>query len=494
MEKVLSLNIRLAEKLLLENHIKPTDLIKTALNKAKTSATKYNAFITLTENQANEQSEKSMERFQNKKPLSDLDGIPIAVKDNFCTANIRTTCASKMLENFVPTYDATVYQRLKDAGACLIGKTNLDQFAMGAGTVDSIYGPTKNVWGYESDSEFRIAGGSSGGSAVAVATGVCLGAIGSDTGGSTRNPASYCGLVGLKPTYGLVSRHGLIPLVNSMDVPGILTRNVDDCVSILNAIAGFDPKDSTSLTKPFKQIRLPPGNKLGIKDLKIGIPVEYHNEHLSDEVYDTWNEIANLLEQNGAQVKQVSLPNTEHSIVCYSILNQCEVASNMARYDGIEFGFRADEHSSTEQLFATSRSVGFNDVVRNRIFAGNYFLLTRNYEKYFNQALKVRRLISDDFDNVWDEVQVLLTPTTLTTAPVYKDFVQKTNRDQCALQDYCTQPANMAGIPAVSIPIKLSKDGLPISLQIMGRNLSEHVILGLAKFIEHVVQFPHKIE
>lgn len=185
----------------------------------------------------------------------------------------------------------------------------------------------------------------------------------------------------------------------------------------------------------------------------------------------------------------------------------------MARYDGIEFGFRADEHSSTEQLFATSRSVGFNDVVRNRIFAGNYFLLTRNYEKYFNQALKVRRLISDDFDNVWDEVQVLLTPTTLTTAPVYKEFVQKTNRDQCALQDYCTQPANMAGIyykyitllsikcfrifpgiPAVSIPIKLSKDGLPISLQIMGRNLSEHVILGLAKFIEHVVQFPHKIE
>lgn len=192
-------------------------------------------------------------------------------------------------------------------------------------------------------------------------------------------------------------------------------------------------------------VRLPPANKLSIKDLKIGIPVEYYCEHLTDEVADTWNEIANILEQNGAQIKQVSMPHSEFSIVCYSILNQCEVASNMARYDGIEYGFRAEEDSSTEKLFATSRSKGFNEVVRNRILTGNYFLLTKNYEKYFSQALKVRRLIMNDFDRVWDDVQVLLTPTTLSTAPRYSDFVKKTNRDQCALQDFCTQPANMAG-------------------------------------------------
>ncbi|CAH0557025.1 unnamed protein product [Brassicogethes aeneus] len=491
MEKVLHSNIRTAARLLLEKHIKSTDLLKTSFIKAK-NLKKYNAFITLTENEGTSQAENSLQRFQLDKPKSELDGIPIAIKDNFCTNNIKTTCASKMLENFVPAYNATVYERLQDSGACLVGKTNLDQFAMGAGTVDSIYGPTKNIWGYkEGSEEFYISGGSSGGSAIAVSSGACFGAIGSDTGGSTRNPASYCGLVGLKPTYGLVSRHGLIPLVNSMDVPGILTRTVDDCVSILNAVAGFDEKDSTSLTKPYNKIRLPPFNKLGVQGLRVGIPIEYHSEFLRDEVYDTWNEIANILEKYGAKIKQVSLRHTEFSIVCYSILNQCEVASNMARYDGIEFGLRADNHSSTEKLFATSRSLGFNEVVRNRILTGNYFLLTRNYEKYFNQALKVRRLISNDFDNVWEDVQVLLTPTTLSTAPLYKEFIQKTNRDQCALQDYCTQPANMAGIPAVSIPIKLSKNGLPLSLQVMGKNLSEPMILALAKFIEGIVEFKH---
>ncbi|XP_044267199.1 glutamyl-tRNA(Gln) amidotransferase subunit A, mitochondrial [Tribolium madens] len=490
MDKVLNSNIKTAFHLLNEGKIAATDLIKASIEKAK-KLNKYNAFITLTDNEAKKQSQESVSRYETKKPLSQLDGIPIAIKDNFCTGNIRTTCGSEMLKNFTPTYNATVYERLLNSGCVLIGKTNLDQFAMGSGTVDSIFGPTKNHWGFKKD-KFHISGGSSGGSAVSVATGTCFAAIGSDTGGSTRNPASYCGLVGLKPTYGLVSRHGLIPLVNSMDVPGILTRYVDDCVAILNSVAGFDPKDSTSLTKPYKSIKLPPASKLSIKNLKVGIPREYHCEHLNGEILQTWDEIAKFLHENGASVVQVSMLHTEYSIVCYSILNQCEVASNMARFDGIEFGFRARENSSTEKLFATSRSLGFNDVVRNRILTGNYFLLSRNYEKYFNQALKVRRLILQDFDNVWEQVQVLLTPTTLTTAPLYNDFVQKTNREQCALQDYCTQPANMAGIPAVTIPIKLSSNGMPISLQLMGRNLSENVLLAVAKFIENAVQFKHE--
>lgn len=443
MDKILSSSLRIASRLLQDNSITATDLTEACLRRAK-EIEKYNAFITLTKNEAEHLSKESTQRYKNRKYLSDLDGITIAVKDNFCTANIKTTCASKMLEHFIPTYNATVYDKLIQAGAVIVGKCNLDQFAMGSGTVDSIYGPTKNVWGFKDD-DFYIAGGSSGGCAIAVSTGACFAAIGSDTGGSTRNPASYCGVVGLKPTYGLASRLGLIPLVNSMDVPGILTRYVDDCVAVLNVIAGHDPKDSTTLTKPYRKITLPPANKLSIKGLKVGIPVEYYSPHLSEEVWCAWEEVVELLEDHGAEIKEISMPNTEYSIVCYSILNQCEVASNLARYDGIEFGFRADVNLSTEKLYATSRSLGFNDIVRNRILTGNYFLLNKNYETYFNQALKVRRLILNDFDKAWEEVQVLLTPTTLTTAPKYNDFKNKTNRDQCAFQDYCTQPANMAG-------------------------------------------------
>nr|XP_023017313.1 glutamyl-tRNA(Gln) amidotransferase subunit A, mitochondrial [Leptinotarsa decemlineata] len=489
MDKIATANIKTVSRLLFDGIIKPTDLTKSSIKKAYENQN-LNAFITITNEVAKTQSENSLERYKAKKPLSDLDGLPIAIKDNFCTENIKTTCASKMLENFVPAYNATVYEKLANAGAILIGKTNLDQFAMGSGTIDSIFGPTRNIWG-STDSDFRICGGSSGGSAVAVASGTCFAAIGSDTGGSTRNPASYCGIVGLKPTYGLVSRSGLIPLVNSMDVPGILARTVDDVVSVLNIIAGFDPKDSTSLTKPYRKVRLPPAEKMSIKGLKIGIPLEYNSEHLSDEVSDTWNEVAAFLSQEGAVVKQVSMPNTEHSIVCYSILNQCEVASNMARYDGIEYGFRADEHSSTEKLYALSRRFGFNDVVKNRILTGNYFLLSRNYKKYFEQALKTRRLISNDFDNVWNDVSLLLTPTTLSEAPLYSKFVERTNRDQCATQDYCTQPSNMAGVPAISVPVKLSKNGLPLSLQLIGKNLSEPLLLAVAKYIENAVKFPH---
>lgn len=278
----------------------------------------------MTSDKAKQLSRESDERYKNKATLSELDGIPIAIKDNFCTSHIRTTCASKMLEHFVPTYNATVYERLVNAGAVLVGKCNLDQFAMGSGTVDGIFGPTKNVWGYKKDSEdFYIAGGSSGGCAVAVASGTCyayvyywfssyinlivlfISAIGSDTGGSTRNPAAYCGLVGLKPTYGLVSRLGLIPLVNSLDVPGILTRTVDDCCTVLNIVAGHDPKDSTTLNKRHHKIRLPDPNKMNLKNLKVGIPVEYHCQNLSQEVLDTWKEVAQLLEENGADVKQV---------------------------------------------------------------------------------------------------------------------------------------------------------------------------------------------
>lgn len=422
----------------------------------------------------------------NNKPLA---GLLVAVKDNFCTKGVQTTCASHMLHNYVPTYDATVCQRLKDAGALLIGKTNLDEFGMGSGTCDSLIGATKNVWGL-SENEWHIAGGSSGGSAIAVATGVANIGIGSDTGGSTRNPASYCGVVGFKPTYGTVSRSGLIPLVNSMDVPGILTRTVDLCGLTYNVIGGRDGKDSTTVER-FSEINV--DKEPDIKNVTIGIPTEYFCSGLSPDVHKVWMKIADELEDSGAKVKTVSLPHTAASIFVYSILNQCEVASNMARYDGLRFGYRATG-SSTEELFAATREKGFNSVVKGRILAGNYFLLRRNYEKYFEKALKVRRLIAQDFGKVFDGqqgpgVDVLLTPTTLTTAPTYEDFISKSNRDQCAAQDYCTQPANMAGIPALSLPITLSKEDLPISLQLMSDKFCEPKLFNVARWIEDRVNF-----
>jgi aspartyl-tRNA(Asn)/glutamyl-tRNA(Gln) amidotransferase subunit A len=320
-----------------------------------------------------------------------------------------------------------------------------------------------------------------------VAAKFCSAALGSDTGGSTRNPASYCGVVGFKASYGLLSRHGLIPLVNSMDVPGILSNNVSDCVEIFNTIAGSDDLDSTTVKKPFKPVELI--NDFDVKNLRIGIPREYHCEGLSEETLNIWRNVADYLEENGAIVKEISMPYTSASNFVYTILNQCEVSSNMSRYDGIEYGHRANDESSMENLYSKSRAEGFNDVVKNRIFSGNYFILRKNYEKYFIKALKVRRLISEDFRKAFKEVDLLLTPTTLSDAPLLKDFATKHNRDQSAIQDFCTCPANMAGIPAISIPIKLSENKLPLSLQLMSPMFSEQILFNVAKFIEDSVGY-----
>ncbi|XP_043269537.1 glutamyl-tRNA(Gln) amidotransferase subunit A, mitochondrial [Venturia canescens] len=506
MNKILSLPIRSVCEKFINGELRPSELRATTV-KLSEAIKPLNAYINVTNQLSEQQSKDSDERYAKQNSTCELDGIPIAIKDNFCVEGQPTTCASLMLANFVPGYNATVYNRLRKNGAVLMGKTNLDQFAMGSGTVDSYYGPTKNIWGsklqkyydyHESipetsvsvgEDDWFIAGGSSGGSAVAVASGTCYAALGSDTGGSTRNPASYCGLVGLKPSYGLVSRHGLIPLVNSMDVPGILARTVDDSLSVLNAIAGPDESDSTTLQEEYEPFDLP--NLQSLQGLRIGIPKEYHPAELSDEISSCWQRITRLMEESGAIIVPCSMPHTQWSIVCYSILNQCEVASNMARYDGIEYGYRADEDSSTEELYAKTRSLGFNDVVRSRILTGNYFLLAENYDDYFVKAMKIRRLIAQDFDNAWNSnVDILLTPTTLSDAPLYKDYIKSDNQAQCSVQDFCTQPANMAGIPALSIPVEISRRGLPLSLQLMAPYLHEKRLLLTAKWIEQTVQFP----
>lgn len=426
-----------------------------------------------------------------------LYGVPFAAKDNYCTEGIASTCASSMLENYVPPYTATVVNKLQKHGGLLMGKTNLDEFAMGCGSVDSIFGAVRNPWKYDfsrstdgSYDTWHIAGGSSGGSAVTVATGMAYAALGSDTGGSVRNPASLCGVIGLKPTYGLLSRHGLIPLVNSMDCPGIFSRNIDDCAEVLNLLAGPDVHDSTTVQQTFTPLQLP--DEATVSHLHFGIPKEYHSPGLSSETIAAWTAVADHLDNAGAKVTEVSLRHSQHALACYSVLCACEVASNMARYDGLEFGVRSDDTTSTEASYADTRHHGFNTVVRGRILAGNYFLLKDNFVQYFLQAQRIRYLINQDFWNVFynEGVDLLLTPTVLADAPVYSEFSTVDNRTRTQEQDIFTQPANMAGIPAVSVPVTLSPKGLPIGLQLMAKHFDEANLLTAAKWIEQQVNFP----
>ncbi|KAG8444705.1 hypothetical protein GDO86_009757 [Hymenochirus boettgeri] len=482
--------------------VTPTELCQKCLTFIKETSF-LNAYITVTEDIALKQAAEADQRFIQGKPLGELDGIPVAVKDNFSTKNIETTCASKMLQGYIPPYNATVVEKLFGQGAVLMGKTNLDEFAMGSGSIDSIFGPVRNPWSFsktyrekksrshqvaKDDSDWVIAGGSSGGSAVAVSAGTCCVAIGSDTGGSTRNPASLCGVVGLKPTYGLVSRHGLIPLVNSMDVPGILTRCVDDAAIVLGALAGHDPLDSTTIQDTFQPLKLP--ENVDVSNLCIGVPKEYHAPGLSTEILSVWSKTADMFEKAGAKVTEVSLPHTPYSIVCYHVLCTAEVASNMARFDGLEYGHRSPTDDSTESMYAATRREGFNEVVRGRILSGNYFLLKQNYEKYFVKAQKVRRLIANDFLQVFNSgVHMLLTPTTLGDATSYLEFIQEDNRTRSAKEDVFTQCANMAGLPAITVPAGISERGLPLGLQFIGQAFCEQQLLTVAKWFEKQMDF-----
>ena len=442
-----------------------------------------------------------------------LSAMPVAIKDNFCVSGTPTTCGSEMLRNFVPSYDATVVSRIKNQGGVIVGKTNTDEFGMGSGCIDSIFGPTRSVWrsgvkyalvnqngeelegvetGPMSDGDWIISGGSSGGSAVAVASGACVAAIGSDTGGSVRVPGAWNGVPTFKPTYGSVSRHGLIPLVNSLDVPGIMARCVRDVRTVFECIKGRDELDSTTVDLS----TYPEVSEQDLDGITVGIPKEYYCEDMSDETLEAWSEAANIIESNGIKVVPVSLPHTKYSITCYSVLNPCEVASNMARYDGLEFGLRSSEdEKSTDSMFASTRKRGFNYVVRGRVLAGNYFLLKENYEDYFVRAMKVRRLVCQDFDNVWDSgVDVLLTPVTLETAPRFSSFNKLDNRTQTTKQDYCTQPANLAGIPAATLPCKISAvSHLPISLQILGQNFQDDLVLRFSQWLEDELRFPQLV-
>ncbi|XP_057714821.1 glutamyl-tRNA(Gln) amidotransferase subunit A, mitochondrial isoform X1 [Corythoichthys intestinalis] len=495
---MLSFTLREVSIAFREGKISPTELCRKCLHRIKQNQ-HLNAYITVTEELALKQAQEAETRLLQGTPKGPLDGIPFAVKDNFCTRNVKTTCASRMLKNYTPPYNATVVQKLLDQGAVLIGKTNMDEFAMGSGSTDGAFGPVRNPWSYAApycertgavpDSDWVICGGSSGGSAAAVASLTSYFALGSDTGGSTRNPGALCGVVALKPTYGLLSRHGLIPLVNSSDVPGIITRSASDAAIILGILQGVDTKDSTTVPAPPSPMEL--AENFDVKNLFVGIPKEFYAPGMSEETAAQWSHVTDLLEKSGARVEQVSLPHCQYSIACYHVLCCAEVASNMARFDGLQYGHRSEVDSSTEAMYATTRHEGFNDVVRGRILSGNYFLLKQNYEHYFVKAQRVRRLITDDFNRVFSSgVDVLLTPTTLSDAARYADFTQEDNRTRSSQEDVFTNPANMAGLPAVSVPTTLSRRGLPIGLQLTGPAFQDKKLLSVAQWIEQRVGFP----
>uniref|UniRef100_A0A8C6V167 Glutamyl-tRNA(Gln) amidotransferase subunit A, mitochondrial n=1 Tax=Neogobius melanostomus TaxID=47308 RepID=A0A8C6V167_9GOBI len=488
---MLSLTIKEVSLALRKGSVSPTELCKKCLNRIKKTQ-HLNAFITVTDELALKQAQEAETRL--------LQGIIITCIDEFTYITTRRISKQHVPPGYyTPPFNATVVQKLLDQGAVLVGKTNMDEFAMGAGSTDGAFGPVRNPWGYAApyrentglnpDSDWVVTGGSSGGSAASVASLTSYLALGSDTGGSTRNPGSLCGVVSLKPTYGLLSRHGLIPLVNSMDVPGIITRSVGDAALVLDVLQGVDVKDSTTIPAPSLSTQLP--EDFDVRNLCVGIPNEYHAPGLSEETVEQWSRVADMFERAGARVEQVSLPHTQYSIVCYHVLCCAEVASNMARFDGLEYGHRSEIDSSTETMYATSRHEGFNDVVRGRILSGNYFLLKQNYEHYFLKAQKVRRLIADDFKHVFNSgVDVLLTPTTLADAARYSDFTQEDNRTRSQQDDVFTQSVNMAGLPAVSVPTALSRRGLPIGLQLIAPALQDKRLLSVAQWIEQRVGFP----
>jgi aspartyl-tRNA(Asn)/glutamyl-tRNA(Gln) amidotransferase subunit A len=440
---------------------------------------RVHAYLTLTREQALEQAEQADRRRQSGE-TSALLGVPLAIKDVICTEGIRTTCGSKMLHNFVPPYDATVVERLKAAGAIVLGKANMDEFAMGSSTEHSAYGVTRNPWDLSA-----IPGGSSGGSAAAVAADECAAALGTDTGGSIRQPAACCGIVGLKPTYGRVSRYGMVAFASSLDQIGPMTKDVRDAAILLNVIGGNDPRDSTSA-----DIAMPDFTKAlteNVKAVRIGIPRQYYIEGIDPEVERAVRAAVKVLEEFGATTDDVSLPHTEYGVAAYYILAPSEASSNLARYDGIKYGYRTPQWSNLRDMYARTRDEGFGTEVKRRIMLGTYALSAGYYEAYYKKAQQVRTLIRRDFEHVFEQVDVLVAPTAPT--PAFRIGEKIDDPLQMYLSDVFTITINLAGIPALSLPCGFSSTGLPIGLQIIGKPFAEETILRVAHVFEQQTDY-----
>ncbi len=442
-----------------------------------------NAYITETAEIALAEARAADERRTQGAVRGPLDGIPIAIKDLFCTKGVPTTAASRILDGFVPPYESTVSRRLRDAGAVMLGKTNLDEFAMGSSNTTSHYGPVKNPWGPK-DGRHLVPGGSSGGSAAAVAAGLCFGATGTDTGGSIRQPAAFCGIVGIKPTYGRCSRWGIVAFASSLDQAGPMTRSVRDAAIMLAAMSGHDPMDSTSSPLPVPDFEAALTGD--IRGLKVGIPAEYRMDGMAAEIDAVWRQGIAWLEARGAVTRPVSLPHTRHALATYYIIAPAEASSNLARYDGVRFGLRVPG-DTLDDLYMNTRGAGFGPEVRRRILIGTYVLSAGYYDAYYLKAQRVRTLIARDFANAFETVDVILTPTAPSDA-----FAIGDNTDDpitMYLNDVFTVPTSLAGLPGLSLPAGLSGRGLPLGLQIIGRPFDEATVLRTGHVLEQAAGF-----
>ena len=437
-------------------------------------------FMTLLTDEALEKAKKIEEKIENGDITSSLAGIPIGIKDNICTKGIKTTCSSKMLENFIAPYDATVMEKINSQNMIPLGKLNMDEFAMGSSTENSAFKKTRNPWNLN-----KVPGGSSGGSASAVAAGMVPWALGSDTGGSVRQPASLCGIVGLKPTYGLISRYGLIAYASSLDQIGTFTKDVEDCAMLLNVISGKDEKDTTSVDMGEKDYTK--ALKNDVKGLRIGVPKEYFAEGINPEVKEKVENAIEEYKKMGAVVEECSLPIAEYTLATYYIISCAEASSNLGRFDGIRYGYRANNYSNLRELFVNSRTEGFGAEVKRRIILGTYVLSSGYYDAYYKKAQQVRTLIKNEFNKVFEKYDILIIPTSPVTA--FGIGEKSDNPLEMYMADICTVPINVAGVPAISIPCGVDKEGLPIGMQIIGKHFSEETILNAAYTYEQKTKF-----
>lgn len=475
--KLHQLTIEQAGGLLKNKEISSLELTRAVLARIQAVDDRIGAYLTVDAEGALAQAQAADRRLA-AGDAAPLTGIPLGIKDVICTKGLRTTCASKILENYVPPYDATVIARLKNAGAVIVGKLNMDEFAMGSTTEHSAFQLTRNPWNLE-----RIPGGSSGGSAAAVAADMCLGALGSDTGGSIRQPASHCGIVGIKPTYGRVSRFGLVAFASSLDQIGPLGKSVIDCAILLNAIAGHDPQDSTSVAEPVPVFSNLSGDGLG--DVVVGIPREYSGTRgLDPQVGAAVDRAVKTIRALGARCIDVALPHSEHAVAAYYVLAPSEASSNLARYDGVKYGYRDKSQTDLMQMYRRTRSQGFGPEVQRRIILGTYALSAGYYDAYYGKASQVRTLIKNDFQTAFESCDAILCPVAPT--PAYR--IGETLDDPLTmyLSDIFTLSANLAGIPGISVPCGFSDDGLPIGLQIMGRHFNEAMLFRIARQFEKV--------
>ena len=468
-----------------KKEISSIEITKSVFKRIGEVEEKLNSFIRLEKENALSRAKEVDKLITSGSSVKDLMGIPVAVKDNICTRNITTTCASRILENYIPVYNASVIERLESFSYILVGKANMDEFAMGSSNENSYFGPVRNPWDIT-----RVPGGSSGGPAACVAAGEAVCALGSDTGGSIRQPASLCGVVGFKPTYGLVSRYGLVAFASSLDQIGPITRDVRDCAAVLNIICGHDENDSTSINTKvpdYKSFLVP-----DIKDLKIGIPRELMVEGIDREVREKIFSVIKMAEDMGAKVEEISIPSLKYALSVYYIIAPSEASSNLARFDGVRYGYRNIKAKTLREMYRKSRAEGFGDEVKRRIMIGTYCLSAGYYDAYYEKAQRVRTLIINDFKKAFDRFDVLLSPTSPTTA--FKIGEKIDDPLTMYLSDICTIPVNLAGLPAVSIPAGLSGDKLPIGVQIIGNILREDNVLKAAYSLEKAIGFNSRPE